>query len=368
MKKYYFKAEKLRVGYGKQPLIENIEICLEKGEILTLIGPNGAGKSTILKSITKQLALLGGTVYLGEQDIGQMSGNELSQNMAVVLTEKLRTEMMTCEEVVATGRYPYTGKFGILSDTDRQAVAEAMELVHVTSLKNKDFSKISDGQRQRVMLARAICQEPEIIILDEPTSYLDIKYKLDFLSILQEMRRKKGLTVIMSLHELELAAKVSDKILCVNANCVERFGNPQDIFQEGYIEKLFSIATGSFDERSESMELEPVKGEAEVFVIAGNGSGRNVYRRLQREGIPFATGILFQNDLDYPVAKALAAKVIGTAAFEPITEAALTEAKQCINACERVICCREHFGTLERENQELFDYAKSCKKQIETGR
>lgn len=368
MKKYYFKAEKLSVGYGKQPLIENIEICLEKGEILTLIGPNGAGKSTILKSITKQLALLGGTVYLGEQDIGQMSGNELSQNMAVVLTEKLRTEMMTCEEVVATGRYPYTGKFGILSDTDRQAVAEAMEPVHVTSLKNKDFSKISDGQRQRVMLARAICQEPEIIILDEPTSYLDIKYKLDFLSILQEMRKKKELTVVMSLHELELAAKVSDKILCVNGNCVERFGTPQEIFKEGYIEKLFSIETGSFDERSESMELEPVKGKPEVFVIAGNGSGRNTYRRLQREGIPFATGILFQNDLDYPVAKALAAKVIGMAAFEPITETALTEAKRCIDACERVICCREHFGTLEHENQELFDYAKSCKKQIETGR
>lgn len=368
VKQYYFKAEKLSVGYGKEPLIENIEIRLEKGEILTLIGPNGAGKSTILKSIAKQLALMGGTVFLGEQDLGQMSGNELSQNMAVVLTEKLRTEMMTCEEVVATGRYPYTGRFGILSDADRQAVQEAMELVHVTPLSGQDFTKISDGQRQRVMLARAICQEPEIIILDEPTSYLDIKYKLDFLSILQEMRRKKGLTVIMSLHELELAAKVSDKILCVNGNCVERFGNPQDIFQEGYIEKLFSIATGSFDERSESMELEPVKGEAEVFVIAGNGSGRNVYRRLQREGIPFATGILFQNDLDYPVAKALAVKVIETAALEPMTQERLQEAKQCIDTCERVICCREHFGTLERENQELFDYAKSCKKQIETGR
>ena len=366
VKQYYFKAEKLSVGYGKEPLIENIEIRLEKGEILTLIGPNGAGKSTILKSIAKQLALMGGTVFLGEQDLGQMSGNELSQNMAVVLTEKLRTEMMTCEEVVATGRYPYTGRFGILSDADRQAVQEAMELVHVTPLSGQDFTKISDGQR--VMLARAICQEPEIIILDEPTSYLDIKYKLDFLSILQEMRRKKGLTVIMSLHELELAAKVSDKILCVNGNCVERFGNPQDIFQEGYIEKLFSIATGSFDERSESMELEPVKGEAEVFVIAGNGSGRNVYRRLQREGIPFATGILFQNDLDYPVAKALAVKVIETAALEPMTQERLQEAKQCIDTCERVICCREHFGTLERENQELFDYAKSCKKQIETGR
>lgn len=95
------------------------------------------------------------------------------------------------------------------------------------------------------MLARAICQEPEIIILDEPTSYLDIKYKLDFLSILQEMRKKKELTVVMSLHELELAAKVSDKILCVNGSCVERFGTPQEIFKEGYIEKLFSIETGS---------------------------------------------------------------------------------------------------------------------------
>ena len=121
MKKYYFKAEKLRVGYGKQPLIENIEICLEKGEILTLIGPNGAGKSTILKSITKQLALLGGTVYLGEQDIGQMSGNELSQNMAVVLTEKLRTEMMTVRKWWRPEDIPIPESSGFfLIQTDRQ--------------------------------------------------------------------------------------------------------------------------------------------------------------------------------------------------------------------------------------------------------
>ena len=171
------------------------------------------------------------------------------------------------------------------------------------------------------MLARAICQEPEIIILDEPTSYLDIKYKLDFLSILQEMRKKKELTVVMSLHELELAAKVSDKILCVNGSCVERFGTPQEIFKEGYIEKLFSIETGSFDERSESMELEPVKGKPEVFVIAGNGSGRNTYRRLQREGIPFATGILFQNDLDYPVATTSSQVIISVRNFSVKTTA-----------------------------------------------
>jgi len=120
-----------------------------------------------------------------------MTGTELSQKMAVVLTDKLRTELMTCEDVVATGRYPYTGRFGVLTEADHQVVREAMELVHVTELRDMDFAHISDGQRQRVMLARAICQEPEIIILDEPTSYLDVKYKLEFLSTLQELRNKK---------------------------------------------------------------------------------------------------------------------------------------------------------------------------------
>lgn len=237
--KYYFKTEGLSVGYHKRPLIKDIEIDLEKGEILTLIGPNGAGKSTVLKSIAKQLALIAGTIYLDEQSVESMSGTELSQNMAVVLTEKLRTEMMTCEDVVATGRYPYTGRFGILSESDRKVVKEAMELVHVTAIKDQDFTRISDGQRQRVMLARAICQEPEIIILDEPTSYLDVKYKLEFLSILQEMRKKKGLTVIMSLHELELAERVSDKILCIDGKCVDRFGKPEEVLNRDIYQSCF---------------------------------------------------------------------------------------------------------------------------------
>ncbi len=363
--KYYFKAEGLSVGYHKKTLIENIEIDLEKGEILTLIGPNGAGKSTVLKSIAKQLALIAGTIYLDEQSVESMSGTELSHNMAVVLTEKLCTEMMTCEDVVATGRYPYTGRFGILSELDRQVVKEAMELVHVTAIKDQDFTRISDGQRQRVMLARAICQEPEIIILDEPTSYLDVKYKLEFLSILQEMQKKKKLTVIMSLHELELAARVSDKILCINGKCVERFGRPEEIFEQGYISKLFSISAGSFDEENGSMELEPVKGDAKVFVIAGGGTGRNVYRRLQRLGIPFATGILQQNDLDYPVARALATEVIVADAFEPITEFQIQVARKKIASCNKIICCKDKFGTLELANQKLLEFAKQCDKEVE---
>lgn len=243
---YYFKAQKLAVGYDGTPLMENLEICLPKGEILTLIGPNGAGKSTILKSIAGQLKLLGGVIFLDEKNLTMFSGNELAKTMAVVFTDKLRTELMTCEDVVATGRYPYTGRFGVLSEQDYDIVRDAMELVHVMEIRNQDFTKISDGQRQRVMLARAICQEPEIIILDEPTSHLDLKYKLEFLSVLQELRRKKKLTVIMSLHELELAERISDKVLCVRKKSAERFGSPEEVFEPDYIAELFEISVRNF--------------------------------------------------------------------------------------------------------------------------
>lgn len=363
--KYYFRTEKMSVGYQNRPLIEHIEIGLKKGEILTLIGPNGAGKSTILKSIAKQLALIDGTVFLGEENIGPMSGLELSKNMAVVLTERLRAEMMTCEEVVATGRYPYTGRFGILSDVDEKAVQEAMALVQVEEIKDLDFTRISDGQRQRVMLARAICQEPKILVLDEPTSYLDVKHKLEFLSVLQALKREKELTVVMSLHELELAAKISDKILCVNGKYVERFGSPEQVFESGYISNLFQISCGSFDEENGSMELAAAAGEAKVFVIAGGGTGRNVYRRLQRQNIPFATGILYENDLDYPVAKALATEVIRAESFEPVAGEQLEKAKKRLELCEKVICCKEKFGTFEQGNLYLLEYAKKCGMQIE---
>ena len=201
---YYFQAKQLCVGYQNQPLIQNIEIELKKGEILTLIGPNGAGKSTILKSIARQLELLGGSVLLEDKNLQSLSGRELAKKMAVVFTKRPHTELMTCEDVVATGRYPYTGRFGVLSAKDHEAVQEAMEAVHVLEFRDRDFAKISDGQRQRILLARAICQQPEILLLDEPTSYLDIKYKLEFLSVLQELQKKKGLTVILSLHELSL--------------------------------------------------------------------------------------------------------------------------------------------------------------------
>lgn len=246
MKNYYFSAKKMCVGYDHKPLIRDIEMELPGGEILCLIGPNGAGKSTVLKSIAGQLSLLGGTVYLGEDDLSEIKAEKLAKRMSVVFTGRVRTELKTCRDMVAAGRYPYTGWFGILSEEDERIIDEVMELTRITDLGEQDFDRVSDGQKQRVMLARAICQEPEIVILDEPTSYLDIKYKLEFLLLLQEMRKKKGLTVIMSLHELELARLVSDKILCLKGEYVERYGRPEEIFESDFIERLFDVNEKDF--------------------------------------------------------------------------------------------------------------------------
>lgn len=239
--------QQVSVGYGRKPLIRDINIEIEKGEILTLIGPNGAGKSTILKSITRQLQLISGKVLVGRASLQDLKGAELAKKMAVVLTNRSQTELMTCYDVVASGRYPYTGSMGILSPKDRRKVEEALRMVHGEDLAHQDFMEISDGQKQRILLARAFCQEPEIMVLDEPTSYLDLRYKLELLSLLKRMAKENQITVIMSLHEIEFAGKMSDKILCVKGDRIFDYGTPEEIYNEEKIRQLYDIEEESYD-------------------------------------------------------------------------------------------------------------------------
>lgn len=365
MEPYFFYTDQLTVGYDGKPLIKGIEIKLNKGKILTLIGPNGAGKSTILKSITRQLKAISGSVYLEQEPMGKMSNKEVSQKLSVVLTERMRPELMTCEDVVATGRYPYTGTLGILSKEDKEKVRQAMEIVHAWDLRDRDFTAISDGQRQRILLARAICQEPEVIILDEPTSFLDIRHKLELLTILKNMVLEKEVAVIMSLHELDLAQKISDIVICVNGEYIEKYGTPEEIFTSDYIRHLYGITTGSYNSEFGCIEMEAFHGCPEVFVIGGNGSAIPVYRRLQRKSIPFATGVIHRNDTDYQVAKALAETVISEDPFEPVSEESYQKAKELLGKCRKVICCVREFGTMNRRNQELLCEAEKQGKEIE---
>lgn len=158
MKPILLHTEQLTVGYRKKALIPNITFSVQAGQILTLIGANGVGKSTILKSIARQLEPIAGTIFVGEQELSAISHRNLAKSMSILMTHSFQTEFLRCIDVVEAGRYPYTGQLGILSEQDHEKVAEALRLVHGEELAQKDFRKISDGQRQRILLAKAICQ------------------------------------------------------------------------------------------------------------------------------------------------------------------------------------------------------------------
>ncbi len=240
------RTEALSVGYGDVTVVRDVSFTAEAGSLLALIGPNGAGKSTLLKTLIGQLPPVAGTVYLMDRDMAGLSEREIARTMSAVLTGRPRPELMTCGDVVASGRYPYTGRLGILSDADKAVVRETMELVRVWELYDRDFDRISDGQRQRVMLARAICQEPKVLILDEPTSFLDVKHKLDFLTLLRALARERSVAVVLSLHELELARRFSDRLLCIRDGAVDHCGTPEEIFRDDYIDALYDMAPGSY--------------------------------------------------------------------------------------------------------------------------
>lgn len=357
---YYISAERMTVGYDGKPLIENIDIGVRRGEILTLIGPNGSGKSTILKSIIKELRLIAGTVVLDGRDMAGMRERDIAKKLAIVMTERIKAELLTCWDIAATGRYPYTGRLGLLSREDRAIVDAAIETVHATDFADRPFSAISDGQRQRILLARAIAQQPEIIVLDEPTSFLDVRHKLELLDILKTMVRERNVAVIVSLHELDLAEKLSDRVVCVANGRIDRCGTPENIFTDDYIASLYGIGRGSFNAMFGSAELPAIQGEPQVFVIGGGGSGISTYRALQRAGIPFAAGILPESDLDYPVAKALAAELYEIPAFSAADDATVCRAAERMKAIGRVLSTVRAFGETNAANKNLYEAAQAA--------
>ena len=356
---YYFKTEQMTVGYGGKPLIKDIEIKVKKGGILTLIGPNGSGKSTILKSITKHLAIISGVVYIGEESLNALSHREMATRMSVVLTERIQPEMMTCGDVVASGRYPYTNNFGKLTEQDERIVNEALAKVRAEDLKNQEFAQISDGQRQRIMLARAICQEPEVIVLDEPTSFLDIRHKIELLDILRDMSMQKHITVIMSLHEIDLAHKISDVVVCVKGETIGSYGSPDEIFTEEKIRELYEISGGTYNMRFGSVELSKPAGTPKGFVIAGAGYGANIFRHLQKMRIPFSTGILHENDIDYEIARVLASEVYVEKAFRAIGNELYNQAADGIGAAKWVIDAGTPVGEFNKQNGALLSLSES---------
>lgn len=353
------RLENVVAGYGTKVVLTDVSFEVLPGHILTLMGPNGSGKSTIIKTLSGQIPSLGGNIFLGEKNINLINRKDVAKQMSVMLTERPNPEYMTCRDIVEMGRIPYAGKLGNLSLEDEKIVEETMELINITALSDNLFRNISDGQRQRVMLARAIAQEPSVLIMDEPTTFLDIRYKIDLLTILKNLVHKKQIAVILSLHELELAGKISDEILCVRNGGVGAYGKTEDVFTGDYIQELYEIEDGKYIESFGSIELTPVKGEPKVFVIAGGGEAINIYHKLWREDIPFACGVMAKNDMEYPIADVLAQRVISSPAFCRPDEALYDEAVKIIDSCDKVICNIKSFEEYNIINKRLYEYAIS---------
>ena len=265
---FYCQTQDLAIGYGKTPLLQNIGIGVQRGQILALIGPNGAGKSTLLKTLAGQLAAQSGAVLLQGQNLTTYTPNARARKMALMLPHTRHTELTTCFDVAAAGRYPYTGRLGILSEQDKQQVRDALHLVQADELADRDFTKISDGQRQRVLLARAVCQQPEIILLDEPTSFFDIKGKIELLTILRQLAQEKQVAVIVSLHELELAQKIADTVVCVSPQGVSGVMTPKDAFAAENIRALYRLTKEQYEALYGPQPEHP------------NGPGLNITSRL----------------------------------------------------------------------------------------
>ncbi len=240
---------KASVGDNATPIIEDVSFTADKGIITALIGPNGAGKSTVLKTAAGLIKPVSGEVLIRDKSIDSYSASELYSILSVMMTERVKVGFMTAFDVVRVGRYRYTGIFGRLTEDDKSVIKESMEMIGVWDLRDKEYNTLSDGQKQRVLLARAIVSEPRILIMDEPASFLDMGRKIEFFDALTEYVKEKNIAVLISMHEVELIRKVADKVICIGQNGkVDAIGQAKELINSEYMEKLFGMKKGKYEE------------------------------------------------------------------------------------------------------------------------
>ncbi len=386
-------TENLKSGYKATVVLPDITLSVRSGEIVVLAGPNGSGKSTLLATIAGNLPPMGGRTLLLDRDLTPRDTRFRAQNLSVLLTQRPAPELMTARELVAIGRAPFTCLTGALTEEDHQIIEDSLALVGANALADTLFTSLSDGQKQLVLLARAIAQEPKVLLLDEPTSYLDIRHKLLLLDVLARLARERGTSILLSMHEIELAQKFADRLITLKNGRIHGEGRPEDLITDEYIQNLYDLSGGVYTSVTGSLELTYTKETQPstnssyqnsiklsqssihtsattkedqslppVFVLGGGGSGIPVYRRLKKAGIPFAAGIFPKNDLDYPTANALADICLSLPAFSLVTSGDIEKAQKLLAAATTVYVPLTSFGPANALLQTLLADAKAAGK------
>ncbi len=233
------KVENLTCGYENKTVLSSVSFQVNKGEFLGIIGPNGSGKTTLLRALSRVIQPSAGTVSLYGRDIRQMDPKLLARSISVV-SQNVSLEGFTVEEFISFGRMPYYGAFQFFeTKKDYEAVHKAMELTGVSRLKGRLLERMSGGEKQLVLIARALAQEPELILLDEPTAHLDIAHQVSILNLIRRLNREFGLTVVMVLHDLNLAGEYCHRIALVNDGMIHKIGDPEQILNYRDIEEVY---------------------------------------------------------------------------------------------------------------------------------
>jgi iron complex transport system ATP-binding protein len=287
------RTDGLTVGYRtraawgrgtRRAVLSDLDLEARAGELIVLLGPNGAGKSTLLRTLCGLLPPLAGRVRIGGSSIADEPPAALARRLAVVLTDRVDAGLLSARELVALGRHPHTGFTGCLTPADHSAVQWALEAVDAAHLGDRQAAELSDGERQRVLTARALAQEPDVILLDEPTAFLDVPSRVALTVLLRDLARDKGLTVVVSTHDLELALRVADAVWLVGRDSRVHTGAPEDLIRTGAVAGAFDADHLAFDPLSGSFGLRRAS-RATVTVDAPPALRPLLERALAREDL-----------------------------------------------------------------------------------
>lgn len=233
--------QNLAVGFNNKVVLKNLNGEIKPGELIALMGINGVGKSCFLKTVTGLNPILSGELKIDNKDSREVSNLEMAKTLAVVLTDKIHVDFLKVSELIALGRSPHTNFWGDLQASDSEALEDVIKLLKIDSIFDRYFSDLSDGQKQKVLLARALVQGPRYLFLDEPTTYLDIPSKIELMKILKIVSAEKNVGVLFSTHDLELVKKVVDKIWLVDSEGILHKKGPDEMVQSGLLTKNFNI-------------------------------------------------------------------------------------------------------------------------------
>lgn len=236
-------AREITVGYGGEPVLPSLSLDVLPGDFMVIVGPNGCGKSTLLKSLARVNRPSSGRIDLDGEDVHRMRGRQVARRISLLPQSAAAPEGITVAELVARGRHPHHTLLKQWSTSDEQAVAEALERTQLTALADTSVDSLSGGQRQRVWVAMVLAQDTEVILLDEPTTFLDVGHQVEVLDLLSDLNRSQGTTIVMVLHDLNLAARYADHLVALSGGRVSASGSPAEILRPELVDELFGMSS-----------------------------------------------------------------------------------------------------------------------------